>query len=149
MNVKPAYYPHTAQKKYLLRAVVLSQRNVPGSGKTGVYQGTAAGNLVTGTDCKHTMGERTSVCKDDLPVDLREIHRCEPESTAKKRRKPRKEGNQRKIQSGEDDPKAGQKRLQAAGVRTLGSGYRSLGTGKVQGMLCYVSEAKDKVSIVV
>ena len=54
--------------------IVLSQRDVPGSCEAGLHKGAFAADLVTGTDRQHPMGEGTSVCPDDLSVELREIH---------------------------------------------------------------------------
>ena len=87
--------------------IVLSPRDVSGPDKAGLYQGKTVGNMVAGADCKHTVGEGAAFNKDDLPMDLREVHRRESESTEKERKKPRNKGNKRKIQLRENDPKAG------------------------------------------
>ena len=77
--------------------------------------------MVSGTDRKYAMGERIAFHEDDLSMDIRQVHRRESEGAAKERKKPGAEGNKRKIQLREDDTKAGQKRVQAVGIWTLGS----------------------------
>ena len=74
MNVKPALLSAYGTEEVPAAQIVLSQRDVPGSCEAGLHKGAFAADLVTGTDRQHPMGEGTSVCPDDLSVDLREIH---------------------------------------------------------------------------
>ena len=64
-------------------------------------------NAGGGIEWSYPVGEGAAFDKDDLPMDLREVHRRESESTEEERKKPRNKGNKRKIQLRENDPKAG------------------------------------------
>ena len=46
----PTYYPHTAQKKYLLRRSYCHRGIVPFTGSARLHRGKAAGDLVAGAD---------------------------------------------------------------------------------------------------
>ena len=66
----PTYYPHTAQKKYLLRRSYCHRGMFHSQEVIDYIKEKAAGDLVAGTDRLHTVRAEDAQLADDLPVDL-------------------------------------------------------------------------------
>ena len=95
----PTYYPHTAQKKYLLRRSYCHRGDVPFTGSDRLHRGKAAGDLVAGADRLYPVRTEDAKLAYHLPVDLREIPgKRQSEGTAPQGKEPRSERNAREIQ---------------------------------------------------
>ncbi len=65
----PTYYPHTAQKKYLLRRSYC-HRNVSFAGSDRVHKRKIKSHMVARTNFMHTMRIKNAQLEDNLPLDL-------------------------------------------------------------------------------
>ena len=135
----PTYYPHTAQKKYLLRRSYC-HRGMFRSQEVIEYineklRATWSPEQIACTPCE---------LEDYLPLDLRKIPgKRKPESAAPQGKEPREQGNARKIQQGQVDSLTGQIRVQPKRSRALGSGYGCKRPGQEQSLLRYPGRTQD------
>ena len=67
----------------------MPSRDVSKSGEVGIYQREAIAHMVTVANRKHTMRIKYAISTNDISLDIREIHRCKPESIEKKGKEPR------------------------------------------------------------
>lgn len=73
MNCKPAYYPHTAQKKYLLRRSFCHRGMFWNEQVIYYINDKLKKNLVSRADSKYVLRIETTVFQNHIPMDIRKI----------------------------------------------------------------------------